>query len=135
MLSTSLDNSLLQKDNSDHAQFGARTDVKGIIKENVRNSCCQRRKIHGSWLDNNKKEYESKVCSIEYLPNVKCYQITLLAQTPNGCIPQSKDELQFTMMPLPVDDDRSRIRFLEANLYQLKQQRISQSMNNDQEGR
>lgn len=141
MLSTSLDNSLLQKDNSDHAsQFGARTDVKGIIKENVRNSCCQRRKIHGSWLDNNKKEYESKVCSIEYLPNVKCYQITLLAQTPNGCIPQSKDELQFTMMPLPVDDcgkvddDRLRICYYEANLYQLKQQG-TQSVNNDQEER
>ena len=140
MLSTPQDNTLLQQDVSDQAKIRARPDVKGMIKENVRNNYCQRNNIHGSWLDSKKKKDESKVCSIEYLPNVKCYQITLLAQTPNGCFPQFKDELQFTMLRNSildggkVDDDRSGICYYEANLYQLKQ-RISQSMNNDHEER
>ena len=48
----------------------------------------------GSWLDQGGK------CSIEYLPNVKCYLITLVAAEGDSLIiPQSKDGLHFTITP------------------------------------
>ena len=48
----------------------------------------------GSWLDQGGK------CSIEYLPNVKCYSITLVAAEGDSLIiPQSKDGFYFTITP------------------------------------
>ena len=48
------------------------------------------KKASGTWLD------EGGKCSIEYLPNIKCYHITL---TSNNPIELNRDDLQFTMSP------------------------------------
>lgn len=73
------------------------------------------KKAHGTWLDNGGK------CSIEYLPNIKCYHITLTKQnssnssssissadsTDNNIPMIQKDDLQFTMSPIIRYDHNS----------------------------
>ena len=76
----------------------------------------------GSWLDHGGK------CSIEYLPNIKCYQITLTVdQNATINLPQSKDDLHFTMVPMDDNNNDKNngsalplISYYEAQLYQLQ---------------
>ena len=80
--------------------------------------------VEGSWLDQQK----GGKCSIEYLPNVKCYQITLTSKSCDSSpsmIPLSKHDLHFTMIPLEEEKNSnsqstSLISYYEAKLYQLK---------------
>eukprot|EP00984_Skeletonema_dohrnii_P016340 scaffold7239_cov123-Skeletonema_dohrnii-CCMP3373.AAC.2 len=73
---------------------------------------------HGSWLD------EGGKCSIEYLPNIKCYHITLTTtslQSSDSIVP-NRDDLQFKMSPVPnpcepkSDCSSSQIVFYEMRL-------------------
>ena len=86
--------------------------------------------ISGSWMDC-QEDSSYKLCSIEYLPNVKCYQITLLTNNTED-IPQSKEELQFDMISIVNDQVNNQpilsplISYYEARLYRLK-------LNGDQE--
>lgn len=54
------------------------------------------KRVHGLWLD------EGGKCSIEYLPNIKCYHITLTTthQNDDAHIIPKRDDLQFTMSPV-----------------------------------
>ena len=58
------------------------------------------KKAHGTWLDNGGK------CSIEYLPNIKCYHITLTKQNSSSSMIQ-KDDLQVTMSSIIRNDNNS----------------------------
>ena len=77
----------------------------------------------GSWLD------QGGNCSIEYLPNVKCYQITLTAVAENDSsilLPQPKDDLRFTMTPFDeVPFSTATTSYYEAKLYLRIQQDTS----------
>lgn len=75
-------------------------------------------KAHGSWLN------EGGKCSIEYLPNIKCYHMTLTTNdnqnSGNNIIPKW-DDLQFTMSSIPHEresesDHSSQIKFYEMKL-------------------
>lgn len=70
----------------------------------------------GLWLEQGGK------CSIEYLPNVKCYLITLIPPNESRRIPKSKDDLQLTISPIdttqPKNNGRSFISYYEAKLQQ-----------------
>lgn len=74
---------------------------------------------HGLWLD------EGGKFTIEYLPNIKCYHITLTTsaqQISNNTIIPNRDDLQFTMSPLPherkskSDSCSAQIAFYEMRL-------------------
>ena len=75
---------------------------------------------HGLWLD------EGGKFTIEYLPNIRCYHITLTTsaqQSSNNTIIPNRDDLQFTMSPFPHErqskSDRScsaQIAFYEMRL-------------------
>ena len=83
------------------------------------------KKAHGTWLDNGGK------CSIEYLPNIKCYHITLTKQssrngsssadsTNDNNIPMiQKDDLKFTMSKSCRDDCSSSLSS-DVSLFEMK---------------
>jgi len=69
--------------------------------------------LSGSWLN------QGGNCSIEYLPNVKCYSITLVATEGDSLTtPQSKDSLHFTIAPAK-DVRFETITHFEVKLYQI----------------
>ncbi|KAL7535267.1 hypothetical protein ACHAXR_006382, partial [Thalassiosira sp. AJA248-18] len=72
----------------------------------------------GSWPDQGGR------CSIEFLPNVKCYQITLtVAEDDSLSIPLSKDDLHFSMTPLDGTNgiqSAPLVSYYEAKLYRSK---------------
>eukprot|EP00985_Skeletonema_marinoi_P033100 scaffold40450_cov219-Skeletonema_marinoi.AAC.1 len=75
------------------------------------------KRAHGSWLD------EGGKFSIEYLPNIKCYHITLTTNNhDDSTIVPNRDDLQFTMSPVPnpceskSDCSSSQIVFYEMRL-------------------
>ena len=73
--------------------------------------------IGGSWLIDKEDDGEDKkLCSIEYLTNINCYQITLLVISSNVMTsPQSKDEFQFTMLPIISDDKAENNQYLSSS--------------------
>jgi len=79
--------------------------------------------VSGSWLDC--QDDSNKLFSIEYLPNVKCYQITLLTNNTKD-IPQSKEELQFDIISIANSQVNNQsviptvMSYYEAKLYILK---------------
>ena len=87
---------------------------------NIRNK--PRLTICGPWTC---QDDSNKLCSIEYLPNVKCYQITLLSNNTED-IPQSKEELQFDMISIANSQVNNQsviptvMSYYEAKLYRLK---------------
>jgi len=80
--------------------------------------------VSGSWLDC-QEDSSNKLFSIEYLPNVKCYQITLLTNNTKD-IPQSKEELQFDIISIANSQVNNQsviptvMSYYEAKLYILK---------------
>lgn len=71
----------------------------------------------GTWLDQGGK------CSIEFLPNVQCYSMTLATAEGNSLeVPQSKESLHFSIKPVHGTNDRqfSSISSFEVKLYRLK---------------
>ena len=96
--------------------------MKSTSNNTRNNEDMKPRAISGSWLDC--QDDSNKLCSIEYLPNVKCYQITLLSNNTED-IPKSKEELQFNMtISNNQMKDQSVIptvmSYYEAKLYRLK---------------
>jgi hypothetical protein len=62
------------------------------------------KRAHGSWL------HEGGKCAIEYLPNIKCYHITLTTTTSTSTTHQSgapiipkRNDVHFNMSPLPKE--------------------------------
>jgi len=90
----------------------------------ARNNKHTKRAISGSWLDC-QEDSSNKLCSIEYLSNVKCYQITLLTNNTED-IPLSKEELQFDMISIANNQVNNQsviptvMSYYEAKLYILK---------------
>lgn len=85
------------------------------------------KKAHGLWLD------LGGMCSIEYFPNIQCYHVTLLTNTTQQQASSSdllnfiptirKDDLQFTMSPITIQNRKSHsssgIEFYEMKLAHL----------------
>ena len=90
---------------------------------NPRNNDQMLREICGSWLDG--QDDSTKLCSIEYLPNVKCYQITLLTNNTED-VPQFKEELQFDMISIANNQVNNQsviptvMSYYEAKLHRLE---------------
>lgn len=67
--------------------------------------------ISGSWM------LQGGVCSVEFLPNVKCYLITLKSNDRSCCIPSSRDVLNFDVSLMENEDTGSDVSLYIAKLY------------------
>lgn len=70
--------------------------------------------VSGSWID------QGGACSIEFLPNVKCYLITLTVGHENiSCVPSSREELtlDFSLIDSSVQDIPLDTSYYEAKVF------------------
>jgi hypothetical protein len=75
--------------------------------------------MNGSWLD------QGGYCSIEYLPNVKCYLLSLTSC--DECKPKSTDELVLNFLPVQNHSGRRNsesISYIEIQLYNAVNKKI-----------